>query len=402
MTKLTAEEERLRVEFIKAGLAKKQSLSKIAAGLGLSGDTLRSWWRNYNERGTPDVEVAPEVAPREVQNATFWRRKAAEAAARAEKAEHLAEELLAVRGVPIDPVPWPEAQMAGGGRSIGILHTSDWHAGERIKAGEILGINDYDAEVFRARMQRLFNAATTILPRWMGDDACDGILFTMAGDLISGDIHDELVTTNGLTSHQQVRLAVEVAETGIQRLADKFGRVHVVGVPGNHGRLTKKPWAKLSGAMSYDTMICGMVRDRLRSDQRVTWTIAEGADAQVPVYGRTILVTHGDAMGVGGGMGAVGPELPILRGAIKVNRQMHSVGQRCDLILAGHFHTSINGRGILANGSVVGYSEYGNKIRAAVEPPKQWLARFTMTYGLADRLDVQLTDPTPRMKMRAA
>lgn len=405
MPTITREETERRVAVFKAALAAGQGMAHASRILGLSPNAGRGWWNDHNGKApipdAPEIQPIP-VSPREIQDAAFWRRKAGEASARAEKAEHLAEELMSVRGVPIDPTPWDDAPAGERGRSIGIVHTSDGHAGEVIRAGEILGSNAFDPDIYKARMARVFNTACAMLPRWFDDDICDGILLTMAGDLISGDIHDELMATNGLTSHQQVRLAVETYETGILQLADKFSAVHVVAVPGNHGRITKKPWAKLSGNMSYDTLIAGVVRDRLRDDDRVTWTISEGADAMVPVYGRSILVTHGDRMGTGGGQGFIGAELPILRGALKVKAQLHGMGQQCDLILCGHFHTSINGRGVLANGSVPGYSEYGNAIRSSVEPPKQWIARFSMRYGLADRLDVQLTEPKAKMKAKAA
>jgi hypothetical protein len=134
----------------------------------------------------------------------------------------------------------------------------------------------------------------------------------------------------------------------------------------------------------------------------VTWQIAEGIDVRTPIYGRTILTTHGDRMGTGGGQGFAGPELPILRGAHKVRAQAFSAGMGCDLILSGHYHTSTNLRGVLANGSVPGYSEYGNGLRAALEPPQQWVARFSMAWGLCDRLPVQLGEAKAKMRERRA
>src|SRR5690606_34692976 len=102
----------------------------------------------------------------------------------------------------------------------------------------------------------------------------------------------------------------------------------------------------------------------------------------------------------GGGMGFAGPILPIVRGGNKVKLQAQTAGLGCDLILMGHYHTSASPPGILANGSVPGYSEYGNAIRAAVEPPSQWLARFSMSWGLCDRLPILLEEPSrPRVRV---
>ena len=114
------------------------------------------------------------------------------------------------------------------------------------------------------------------------------------------------------------------------------------------------------------------------------------------------MVTHGDKMGTGGGQGFAGPELPIIRGAAKIRAQRASIGLRTDLILTGHYHKSTAIAGVLGNGSVVGYSEYGSQLRVAVEPAKQWMARFSHKWGLCERLDVQLSEfERPRMRMRA-
>jgi hypothetical protein len=252
-------------------------------------------------------------------------------------------------------------------------------------------------------MQRLFQAACEIAPRWMHGDTCDGLLLTMAGDLISGDIHEELRITNELTSHEQVQAAVEIYESGLRLLLEVFPAVHVACVPGNHGRTTMKPQAKLAARSSYDTMIGTILRDRMRADTRVTWSIASGIDVRVPVYGRQVLVTHGDRTGTGGGQGFAGPVLPIVRGGNKVRLQAASAGLGCDLVLMGHYHTAAAPPGILANGSVPGYSEYGNGNRFAVEPPSQWLARLSMRWGLCERLPVRLDDPArPRVRAWAA
>lgn len=92
-----------------------------------------------------------------------------------------------------------------------------------------------------------------IAPRWASDNECAGAYLALGGDLISGDIHEELVRTNALTAHQQVQFVVEQIGAGIRMALEAFGAVHVASVPGNHGRTTRKPTAKLYSQLSYDT-----------------------------------------------------------------------------------------------------------------------------------------------------
>ncbi len=394
-----------RISVAREELAAGRSLATAARRLGIKPNTLRQWLLQQGFDANAGARPAPTpVAPpdaREVRDAAFWRAKATAAEKDRDAAEHLAALLAGVRETPTLPPVWDQCGDDTQGRSILIAHTSDLHAGEKIDPGEIQGLNAYSIDIARDRMRRYFEAVCTIGPRWLHGSPCDGVLLTMGGDLISGDIHDELSRTNDLTSHEQVAAVIEIYAAGIKMLLDTFGAVHVVAVPGNHGRTTVKPTAKLAARLSYDILAASMLRQQT-PDPRVTWQIADGIDVRTPIYGRTILTTHGDRMGTGGGMGFAGPELPILRGAHKVRLQSFSAGMDCDLILSGHYHTSTNLRGVLANGSVPGYSEYGNGLRAALEPPQQWMARFSMAWGLCDRLPVQLGEARPRMREKRA
>jgi predicted phosphodiesterase len=404
-----APETARRLGVTREELAAGRSLADAARRLGLKANTLRQWLLQQGFQASeadrpapaPVAPPAPPPDPREARDAAFWRAKAVAAEKARDEAESLAQHLAGLREVPTVPPAWDVRPDANSSRSIIIAHTSDLHAGECIDPGEIQGLNAYSTPIARERMRRYFEAVCTIGPRWLHDSPCDGALLTMGGDLISGDIHDELSRTNDLTSHEQVAAVVEIYAAGIDMLLKTFGAVHVVAVPGNHGRTTVKPTAKLAAKLSYDILAASMLKGLVR-DPRVTWQIADGIDVRTPVYGRTIVTTHGDRMGTGGGMGFAGPELPILRGAHKMRLQSFSAAMACDLILSGHYHTSTNLRGVLANGSVPGYSEYGNGLRAALEPPQQWMARFSMGWGLCERLAVQLGEGKAKMRPKRA
>lgn len=247
--KATQHEEQRRLDALIAGRAAGVSNAEIARRLGLRPNTLNMW---LSGRDLPPIEeniAAPAVfdapaapTPLEVRDAAFWRAKATLAEKEARDAEHFAKCLAGVRDVPIEPEAFPEELPdARASRSIAIIHTSDLHAGETVTRDETHGINEYNPEIAKRRMAQLFTAACEIGPRWMVGTRCIGALLTMGGDLISGDIHEELAQTNALTSHESVKLVVQIYDAGIRRLLETFGRVHVVAVPGNHGRTTQKP-----------------------------------------------------------------------------------------------------------------------------------------------------------------
>lgn len=360
--------------------------------------------------------VAPAAERREIRDAAYWQRQARALKRELADAEHVAEELAGVRGQSVTVPDWllsapgegerPAGAAAAVGRSVVGLFLSDIHAGEVIKSEETLGINAYDLEICARRLRRYFEAAVTIAPRWAVDTRCVGAYLALGGDLISGDIHEELVRTNALVAHEQVEFVVGHIAAGIRLVADAFGAVHVASVPGNHGRTTLKSTAKLYSQLSYDTLVASILAGLFKDDARVTFQYGAAADQVTPIFGRSVFLTHGDKLGTGGGQGFAGPLLPIVRGTKKVAAQQASIGRHADLILHGHYHHSANPGSVLSNGSVPGYSEYAGAIRAAVEPPQQWLFLMHSRWGLRERLPILLEDPAapekPRVRVPAA
>jgi hypothetical protein len=412
-----------RTRAVKAWELVKQhrSVTKAAAAIKTPRTTLSAHYRAaINEFGYApvteeqnvkiDTLLSEESSPAErkdIRDAAFWRKKSVELQRQLGDAEHLYEQLAGIRQQQVTVPDWLLRRDQGKpGRAVLGLLISDVHAGERVSREELNGINEYNIAICRERLRRLFAAACEIGPRWMADCKCEGALLALGGDLISGDLHLELTQTNELTSHDQVKFIVEEITAGIKHLLAAYGRVHVASVPGNHGRTTIKPTAKLYSRLSYDTLAADMVADRFAGDKRVTFQIGASTDQLIPVFGRTVLLSHGDKLGSGGGQGFAGPDLPIVRGGKKVREQQASVGRKIDLILRGHLHFSTHPGKILSNGSVVGVNEYAADLRGEVQTPRQWLFLLHSKWGLRERLDVQLEDPAepekPRVRVPAA
>ena len=403
-----SEEERRRL--IEA-LADGKAASHAAAEVDVNRDTAVRQRRQLIALGAKiklsqmDGE-APE-APEERHDREFWRGKAKAAQKEIDGLHARLSDLAALNGLVIREPTWMyEGAQGKRGSATLIVHNSDRHRGEVIEADEINGWNAFNPEIHDRRVKRFMNAACEIGRRWTEDKDVDGVLYTMGGDEISGDIHEELLMTNAATSLEEVQASAGVHVACLRMLADEYGRVHVLAVPGNHGRTTKRKTAKKYGALSYDIMIAKLVAEKLADDERFSFQIAAGPDVSTIIYRRRILLTHGDNIGTAGGQGFVGPMLPIIRGVKKVQAQYSSAQAKPDLVLTGHFHVSGNPPGILANGSVPGLSEFGMTLRGPIEPPKQWLACMTDRWGLRDRCDVQLEEPAlpekPTVRVAAA
>lgn len=350
--------------------------------------------------GAVDDALSEVEERRERHDAGFWKKRAKDLGKDLAKVELALEEVSGIRSLDVQPATWLYTPYSSGprNRSVVSMLFTDLHMGEVVDEDEILGLNAFNPVIAANRAQRFFDAACEIGPRWGSDTNIQGLLLMLGGDLISGDIHEELRITNGLTSHEQVREAVAVITAGIRQALTVYPFVHVASVPGNHSRTTIKSTAKLYARLSYDTLIAQMVADQFRDDTRVTFQIGSAPDAIIPILGYTVFLTHGDKMGTGGGQGFAGPMLPIVRGTKKVEAQQARAGRKPDVICHGHYHHSGNPGNVFSNGAFPGYSEYGNGLRAGLEAPQQWLFLMHETWGVRERAEIKLETPAPPKK----
>ncbi len=391
-------------------LSEGMSKRLVAAKLGISRQSVQDFVRRSEEAGTtaiarpcpvrdtkaekpPMTEAPAPLTAQERRDADFYRRQLAEVRRDLDETRHALKEVAGLAGEPITPPEWALSQDSGHAQpAIGLMHISDTHVGEVVRAEEVNGLNAYDPDIFRRRIRRYVGASIEILPRWASDCKLMGVVMAVNGDLTSGDIHDELRRTNALTSTEQVMVCAEEIIAGATKVADRFGQVWLVFTPGNHGRSTEKTHAKRTAALSYDTLIGQIVKQHFANDARITVHVAPGRDAVYPILGHSVFQSHGDALGSGGGQGFAGPGLPIIRGSKKVEYVGMVVDQRYGIILTAHYHSSMNIGRIFANGSMIGWNEYALSIRATPEPPQQWLMLVTEKWGVRERAEIKLED----------
>jgi len=296
----------------------------------------------------------------------------------AEERQHEAERLReAVFGLKAQPLIDPEwtterTRAATGSPHVAKLVTSDFQWGEVIDAENMDGINEFNVEIAHSRYRDIIERTLDISFNHLPKNRYSGIVYLRLGDEVSGDIHEELRETNELCAIEAVRSLVAAEKVGLSKLADAFGRVHVISVPGNHGRTQKKPPTKNIGA-NYDTLSAWWLEDTLREDTRITWRTPNSTDCVYDIHGRLYLATHGDNIGSRGGQGFVGPSATILRGMKKTMDEYARRNVSLYKMLVGHFHTAYDLGYGWSNGSLPGYSEFARANRMTPEAPTQWL-----------------------------
>ena len=308
-----------------------------------------------------------------------------------------ADRLAAMRGIDVRAPKWAVRKARTKlPRATAVHMLSDWHFDEVVDPAQLVGptgepLNAYDRTIAADRLRRDAESTATVardLLRW----EWDGLVLLLGGDMLSGNIHDELARTNdGGGPIDSVDHWVDPMAAAMSLLGDAFGKVHVVGVVGNHGRNTRKPIAKGRVRDNFDWLLYRVLARHFAKDDRFTWNLPDSADAYFEVYGHRHVLTHGD-QGKGGD-GLTGLLIPMSKLDLKKRRRdQQAWGTAYSHMWAGHWHTYLTMGGVTVNGSGKGPDEYSTIGNFGAEEPKQAFAVVTPEHNVTAQLPIYCGD----------
>jgi hypothetical protein len=279
--------------------------------------------------------------------------------------------------------------------AIPLAALSDVHASEVVNQAEMNGYNKYNLAIAEIRLQKFFSRTIKVARSW-SNYVYAGILLAVLGDLVSGDIHDELVQTNECSNQEAVLWLVPRIAEGVELFRKEFKKVHVGSAPGNHGRDNKIPRYKKRSAHNADTLIMRLVAREFNQVPDVTFEIPESLDTPMKVYGYAISLEHGEelARNFNQGSAEVGALGPLQRGTNRKKTAYAAEGHALDYALWGHFHQLIPvaSRGFVANGSVKGYDEFARGLKFKPERPQQVLMAVSPEWGILTETPIIVAD----------
>jgi len=290
-----------------------------------------------------------------------------------------------------EPPKWLVKKSSSGVMGVPTLFASDWHWGEVVNPDEIHGVNKFNLDIAKERCRKLVTTAVNLLHQEFRSADYPGIVFALGGDMVTGDIHEELSKTNDAPIMPTVVDLFENLIWCISTLADKFGKVYVPCVTGNHGRITKKVQAKERNATNFDWLVYCLLEKHFCEDNRVQFNIAEGSDCLFRIYGHEYLLTHGDQFR--GGDGIIGPLGPITRGRHKKASRNAAIDMDFQTMMVGHFHTLMQLPNLIVNGSLKGYDEYAYQGNFSYEVPAQALWITHPQRGITHQMPIYLEEP---------
>jgi hypothetical protein len=275
---------------------------------------------------------------------------------------------------------------------------ADWHTGETVRPALVYGKNRYNQKVQEERVQRFITGTIDLLTNHVVNPSYPGIVLPLAGDMVSGGIHEELEITNWADPRDSVRLCTGYLIKTVEAFAERFGHVYVPCVTGNHGRLTKRMQYKRRAGTSLDAMIYDGLAARFAGDRRITIHVAEGTSIRYRVFGHRYLLLHGDPGSIGqhGGDGIIGALGPIIRGKKKLLARNAQIGLDFDTLVLGHWHTALFLQGAIVGASMKGFDEMCVGEGYEYEPPTQSLWLTHPERGLTIAAKVHLEPKAPR------
>jgi hypothetical protein len=315
------------------------------------------------------------------------------------------EEIFSLSTLPFNPPDWLTKPTKPGLPGVPVTIWSDFHWGERVFKDQMNGLNEFNRKIARERFKRLVDSVIDLTLHHMVNPNYPGIVVCLGGDMMTGTIHEELAVTNDGDVNQTLMELQEYLAAGLRHLADKFGRVFVPCVVGNHARMTPKPRAKNHTHESFEYLLYLRLEKEFAGDKRVQFLIPTSSDAHFIVLGHRFLLTHGDTLGVKGGDGIIGALGPIARGATKVGRAESQVDRAFDTLLIGHWHTYIPRGGatpVLVNGALKGYDEYARLfLRVPYSRPSQALFFVHPKYGITAQWEIYLDENKAKSDRRS-
>lgn len=293
------------------------------------------------------------------------RAKYAESLKTIEQLEQEREAVFALKEV--DPCVIEAQHGQGTSEATVVVSASDWHLEEYIDPRIVNGLNEFNLDIAEDRVFMFFNATVRLTRLLQQDVKIDTLIMGLLGDFISGNIHEEISEVCQLPPMEAIVFAQDRLVGGIEfLLAHTKLNLRFQCHSGNHARTTKTTRFSTENGHSLEYLMYRHLAAYFRSENRVTFEIAEGPHSYASVYGKTLRFQHGHMIKYNGGVGGI--YIPTNKAIAQWNK-----GRHADLDLFGHFHQQVDGNEFMCNGSLIGYNSFAMSIKAPFDVPKQTL-----------------------------
>ncbi|REJ65609.1 MAG: hypothetical protein DWQ31_16855 [Planctomycetota bacterium] len=301
-------------------------------------------------------------------------------------------DVLTDRIIPIKPLPpVRRPRRKGQIEEHCVMHLSDGHHDQVVVPDECGGLETYNFPISCCRGERYVETVVewtqqTLHPQFRFTD-----LWVLAyGDHTSGEIHGHTERSYFRNQFKNCFAIGKLHALMYRDLAPHFRSMHVVYVPGNHGRRTAKKdhhgahdnWDYLVGKIA--ELYCGDIGN-------IDFLIPDAFSVNLDINGVGFHVFHGDD--VRGSLGI--PYYGLQRRQRNLTALAHAQdGPRIRYFCCGHFHKpgvvgDMDGE-LIVNGPWVASDAYAFNSFAGYSEPSQWIHGVNPKHGVTWRMNVNL------------
>ena len=272
-------------------------------------------------------------------------------------------------------------EKSGGKETVSISLFSDLHCDEVVLPESVMGKNEYNPEIAKKRANNYFLNLVKLISHHQKNYTIKRHIIALLGDNIGGYIHEELRQTNSMTPMEGIAFAKSVILSGFKYLQENLevDSIDVVCIVGNHGRTTDKlPFANLTET-SYEYFMYQDMQEmcKLLGLTKFNFIIPKASMAIVNIFGKNYGFVHGNGFKFMGGIG--GLYIPLLKYYARLNATFN-----IERLFFGHYHTTIDIKQAVGNGSFKGYDAYAMGKALDFEPPQQSLVLLNEKRGFTN------------------
>ncbi len=381
-TKLTKEEINSRNEKIKEYLLKnpnklRADYFETAEKFSVSSETIRHISRGL--RLVLDVDSKEAAEEFKITDQVLIRRENAEIKSLKKKLDQAVKDYevlsdaydvaLNLKSSPVnDYVPLVDTDPKLKQEATAIVQISDGHFGKIIIPSTVNGLNEYNPEIARKRMDVCAENSIKLVKKERQDIAIDNLVIILGGDFLeNSQLHNHSEMTTSMSPMEETLFARELLRNYILKVteAGKFKKIIVVCTRGNHARITHRMNASVDYKMNYETILYNVLKEDFKSFSNIQWTIPDSEIAEVSVYGNTLRAVHGHQIKFQGGVGGL---------TVPLNKYIMRMDQinKSSYNFVHHYHNlSYPTNNTTVNGSIVGYDPYALSIGCPYQPPMQ-------------------------------
>lgn len=369
-------------------------------------DRMREWVEVLgNDSLAPDHpelrELERKLSVQEGVNSDL-RRKLKEADKRSHEVGVVLDEVRAVVQPYRDP-PAPKPRVVASSATpvsmVSIL--SDIHADAIIDLDSTWGLEDYDFDVARARMERWTDLQIAYLTKHLPQHHFEELWVLGLGDYLHGDIHGHGPRNHFRSTPKAAIATGDLVADSLYEIWTQTGvPIRVVSVSGNHPRRSaRKDFDGPQDNYDYVTMV--QAATRLREVAGIDIALPNAWTALVEIRGKIWCLNHGDDV-----TGFAGhPWYGFSRKNARVQAIVARKDVRVDYFVYGHFHTpamvSESAHTSWHNGAFPLTDAFAAEKVSACNTPQQWAFVQDESRGILNCLPLYVQDLGLEMRLRA-